>query len=254
MFVYYTIVFFVLGCVLGSFYNVLGYRLPCKESIIFPSSHCPNCNHKLTKIELIPIISFLIQGGRCKKCRERISIIYPIIEFITGVLFSVSFIVYGMSLDLCLALIIISSFIVIMISDVRYMIIPDSVLIVSTILIIIIKYLIGGFDLVINGIIYGLISFGLMWMLKIIGDKVFKKESLGGGDIKLMFLIGFVLAPWMGIIALFIASFLALPVAIIILITKNNRMIPFGPFLCLATLILYLFNINFDIVYQIMIK
>ena len=78
---------FVLGTILGSFYNVVAYRLPKGESIIYPASHCPNCNHKLRPWELIPIFSYLLQRGKCSKCKQKISIFYPISEILCGLLF-----------------------------------------------------------------------------------------------------------------------------------------------------------------------
>ena len=89
--IYFTIVFFLLGMILGSFYNVVGYRLCKNESIIKPGSHCPKCNHKLSFLELIPVFSYVFLKGRCKACKEKISLFYPLIEFFTGLLFATCF-------------------------------------------------------------------------------------------------------------------------------------------------------------------
>ena len=83
----YIILFFILGTILGSFYMVVAERIPKGESIVTPSSHCDKCKHNLTPIELIPIFSYIIQGGRCKICRTKIPITYPLYEFICGILF-----------------------------------------------------------------------------------------------------------------------------------------------------------------------
>ena len=94
--IYYTILFFILGTILGSFYNVIGYRLPKGESVLYPRhSYCPNCHHSLSKWELIPVLSFLFQGGKCKHCHHPISFFYPLIELLTGVLFAISFYSFG---------------------------------------------------------------------------------------------------------------------------------------------------------------
>ena len=85
----------MLGLVLGSFYNVLGYRLPKKESIVFPSSHCPNCNHQLKFWDLIPVLSYIFLQGKCHYCKKKISIIYPIIELATAILFVTSYYIFG---------------------------------------------------------------------------------------------------------------------------------------------------------------
>ena len=104
--VYYTICFFIFGLVFGSFFNVVGYRLPLKMSLISPSSHCPKCNHKLSSSELIPVFSYLIQGGKCKNCKNKIPVFYPIFETITGVLFALTYIVYGFSIDTIISLVV----------------------------------------------------------------------------------------------------------------------------------------------------
>ena len=83
----YSILIFIIGLCFGSFFNVVGYRLPNNMSIAFPPSHCTNCNHKLKWTELIPVLSYIIQGGKCKACKQKIAIFYPIFELITGILF-----------------------------------------------------------------------------------------------------------------------------------------------------------------------
>ena len=91
--------FFIVGTIFGSFYNVVGYRVPKGESLIYPSSHCTKCNHKLGMLELIPVLSFLFLGGKCKKCKDKISWFYPLFEFISGVLFALSYVVFGLHLS-----------------------------------------------------------------------------------------------------------------------------------------------------------
>ena len=86
MVIYYMFCFFVIGAVMGSFYNVVGYRIPNGLSIVKPGSFCTTCNHKLKWYELIPVLSYLIQGGKCRECNERISVIYPMVEINTGIL------------------------------------------------------------------------------------------------------------------------------------------------------------------------
>ena len=85
---------FIIGTIFGSFYNVVGFRIPKNESIIFPPSHCPKCNKRLKTLELIPIISFIMQKGKCKNCNQKIGIFYPIFELITGLLFMISLRIY----------------------------------------------------------------------------------------------------------------------------------------------------------------
>ena len=90
----YSIMIFIIGICFGSFFNVVGYRLPNDMSIIYPPSHCTNCNHKLGALELIPILSYIFQKGRCKHCHEKISLFYPMFELLTGVLFVLGYLAY----------------------------------------------------------------------------------------------------------------------------------------------------------------
>lgn len=220
--IYYTIVTFIFGIVLGSFYNVVGYRIPKGQSLITPASHCPKCNHKLGASELVPIFSYIFQRGKCKNCKDKISLFYPIFELTTGLLFALSYLIFGFSIDFFIAITFISMLLIIIISDYQTMIIPDEVLISSTIILLIELCIKNGFDTIYINLINGLIAFIIMWLLKLFGDFLFKKESMGGGDIKLMFVIGLVLDWKLAIITIFLASFIGLPVSLIVLLRKKQ--------------------------------
>ena len=126
----YVVCFFLLGTIFGSFYNVVGYRVPKGESLLYPPSHCTKCNHKLGPLELIPIFSFLLLGGKCRNCKDKISWFYPLFEFSAGALFAISYLVFGISLECLYSIVFISMLLILIISDYQTMIIPDSVLIV----------------------------------------------------------------------------------------------------------------------------
>ena len=235
---YYAIVSFIFGCILGSFYNVVAYRLPKGESLIHPRSHCPNCNHTLTPLELIPIFSFLIQGGKCKNCGKKISWFYTIFEFLTGILFMICYLKFGTSNNFLIYLVFISTLIIVCISDYQSMIIPDSVLLVSVVLISILIFIYYGINTLLMSILNGVIVFIFMFLLKLLGDFMFKKESMGGGDIKLLFLFGLVVGIEKALFSIFVGALIALPISLILLQTKKEHIIPFGPFLSMAVLIL----------------
>ena len=237
------IIIFIFGLLFGSFYNVVGLRLPKKESIIYPSSHCPKCNHKLSWYENIPVFSYLFLKGKCKNCKEEISIMYPLIEFLTGVLFLISYYIFGISENFFIGLILSSLVVIIFVSDSQYMIILDSPLIVSTILILIIKLIYSGYMGVLNSLISGIIVFGAMYLLMIFGNYMFKKESLGGGDIKLSFVSGIALGTYLGLFYIVLGAFMAFPYALYVMIRKKENMLPFGPFLAISMLIIY-FNLD----------
>ncbi|MDD3453622.1 MAG: prepilin peptidase [Bacilli bacterium] len=266
MVLYYTFITFIFGIVLGSFYNVVGYRIPKGESLIYPPSHCTKCNHQLGASELVPIFSYIMLGGKCKNCNSRVSLFYPIFELSSGLLFALSYLVFGFSIEFAIAITFISMLLIIIISDYQTFIIPDEVLVFFSLIILIELFIQGGFSFLISSVINGLISFVIMFIVKKTGDFMFKKESMGGGDIKLMLVFGLVLGWQMSIVSIFIASFIGLPVAVFqLMISKNHKIeshdeeipdnsIPFGPFLAVAAIIILLAKIDINCISNLFIK
>lgn len=250
--IYYTIVSFIFGITLGSFYNVVGYRLPREQSLIHPSSHCTSCNHKLGLWDLVPVFSFLFLGRKCRYCKQKISWFYPFFEFMTGLLFAISYIIFGATIEFFISITFISMLLIIIISDYQTMIIPDELLIfcgaILMILIGIDKGLIGLGYAVLDGVI----AFIIMYLIKKLGDFLFKKESMGGGDIKLMFIFGLVLGLPMTLVSIFIAAFIGLPISLYILYMKKEHEIPFGPFLAVAAIMIMLTQLNLDKLIEIL--
>lgn len=252
--IYYHIMFFIVGTIFGSFYNVVGTRIPNNLSIVKPGSHCEYCNHELSWYELIPIFSYIFLKGKCKECHHKLSIFYPFTEIATGLLFLVSFHSFGFSLDLLTSLTLVSTFIIIIVSDINYLIIPDRFIIIPSILIIIIDLFNIGLLNTIIQIGYGILGFTLMYLVMLLGNKLFKKESLGGADIKLMFLIGLVLDPMLTIIVLFLASFIALIPSIYLLYKNKEHIVPYGPFLMIGLLIVYFTKLNIIEIFEKILK
>ncbi len=251
---YYYIYFFIFGLIFGSFFNVVATRIPKNESIVFPKSHCDICNHTLKWYELIPILSFLFQKGKCKNCGHKLSIMYPFSELATGLLFLVSFYSFGFSLDLIISLTLVSTFIVIIISDINYLMIPDRFIVIPSIIVFIVTLIDKG---ILNSLIqvgYGILAFLLMYLVMLLGNKMFQKESLGGADIKLMFLVGLTLDAMLSIVVIFLASFIALPVSIFLLIKNKEHIIPFGPFLMIGLLIVYFTKLNIIEIFNHLLK
>jgi leader peptidase (prepilin peptidase)/N-methyltransferase len=245
----YLIIFFIFGSIMGSFYHVIATRLSNGLSIVKPASHCEKCKHVLKWYELIPLISYIIQGGKCRECKTKLPISYLLMEICTGILFAVCYHVFDTPLEIAIAIIFISSLIIIIISDIEYMIILDEVLIFAIATIIILDIIDIGFYETSIKILCGVGAFVTMLLIKKLGDLMFKQESLGGGDIKLMFLVGLVIGYEMSICNIFFATFLAFPIALLLLITKKDNMIPFGPFLSMSAILLYIWGLTFtDIV------
>lgn len=244
--VFYGIVMFILGTILGSFYNVVGFRLPRGESIVTPPSHCPNCNTRLGASELIPILSFLFQKGKCKHCQIKISPFYAIFELLTGIFFTLAYLIYGLTPDLIIPLTFISMLVIIVVSDYNYMIISDSVLLTFGILLGFEILFVNGFDALLPSLVSAILAFFTMWAIKKFGDILFKKESMGGGDIKLMAIFGLVLGYPMTIFSIFLGSLIGLPISLILLKKNSEHIIPFGPFLAAGAIIIVLLQLDFE--------
>lgn len=245
--IYYAIVLFVFGTIFGSFYNVVGDRVADGKSIIYPPSHCPKCKHRLTPLELVPIFSYLFQGGKCKNCKCKIPLFHPLYEIFVGLLFMFSYISFGFTGDFVIALTFVSMLAIIIVSDYYYMIIPDEILIFFGVTLALEVLLINGIDAFGISLLSGIISFGVMFLIKLFGDFIFKTESMGGGDIKLLFFLGFILGWPQALLSIFLGSIIGLPISLIVLKIKNTNIIPFGPFLALGAIIILLTQFNIEI-------
>ena len=242
--VFYLIAFFIFGTVIGSFLNVVIYRLPREKSLISPPSSCPNCGHKIKWYENIPIISYIFLKGKCSKCKYPISPRYPFVEFITGVLYSLTYLKFGISIDLIFSLIFVSLVIALTFIDFDFKIIPDEINLIGFISGIIYSFLRQDFS-VVDALIGAVVGAGFLWLIAFLYLKYRGIEGLGMGDVKLLAFFGTYFG-WFG--SLFIIFFGSLVGAVIGILSaylskaedKSTYEIPFGPFLSLAAVI-YLF-------------
>ena len=246
--IFILIIFFILGTLMGSFYTVVGNRLPKNEKFLFNKSHCDSCKHDLSLLDMVPILSYIFLRGKCRYCHKKIDSTSTFMELITGILYATAFYVFGPTYELFIALGIVSLLMIIIVSDINYLIIPDEVLIFMSIYFIVFDLLNIGVIETIKAIGGGIFLFALMYLIMLIGNLVFKKESLGGGDIKMMFIFGLILGPFLGACSIFIGSALALPVSIYFLYKDKERVIPFGPFLLIALTLLYFTNITPELI------
>ena len=250
---------FLIGCCFGSFINVIIYRLPIGESIIFPSSHCRKCNYKIIWYENIPIISWIFLSGRCSNCREKISLIYPIIEFLTGILFVLNNYSLNSRLDIGSQLIpmvsgwiFISILLVMAILDIKYFWLPDSIsrlgILVAIFLSVFLKIRyaeLTSYLFIFETILAASLGYLIFKAISAIGLRIYKKPVMGKGDAKLSALIG----SWLGLngllISIWVAFFLAGILGIIGLMSrkiKKDQKIPFGSFLSLSGLFVWYFG------------
>lgn len=240
----YILIFFIFGSFFGSFLAVVGERLPRGEDFVKTNSHCNSCGHKLSFLDMVPVLTYLMSRGKCRYCKESIPTLLPVVELLTALLFSVSYYSFGFSYDLFIALGVTSLFMIVLVSDLLYYVISDEVLIFFTFYFIILEFLKGGINYMSSRVVSGLFLFLVMYFIMILGEKAFKKESLGGGDVKLLFVFGLVLEPILGVLSIFIASVIALFPSIYILIKNKDHMIPFGPFLITSFSLIYFSKIT----------
>ncbi len=232
-------IFFILGLIIGSFINVIIYRLPRGESIVFPPSHCPDCNHKLSPVELIPVFSYIIQRGKCRQCGKKISIKYPLVELLTGLLFLTNALIFTNILNLIAGLILSSLLIALAAIDIEQQILPDKLNLIGLALGLIISFFRPEFTALnaISGILAG---GGLLLVIAVLS-----KGGMGGGDIKLMMMVGTFLGPLQVLLAIFLGAILGLLASLPGIIAgelKLKSKLPFGPFLALASLIMWFFG------------
>ncbi|PLR93712.1 prepilin peptidase [Bacillus sp. T33-2] len=234
----YTLLF-LYGLIFGSFFNVVGLRVPEGKSIVAPRSSCPNCGHQLTAIELIPVLSYFIQRGKCRSCQARISPVYPIFELLTGILFAAAPFLVGWNNELIIALTLISLFMIITVSDFAYMIIPDKVLVVFAGIFLVERIFIP-LSPWWDSLTGAAAGFFLLLLISIIS-----RGGMGGGDIKMFAVIGFALGLKTMLLSFFFSTFYGAFFGIIGLMlgfVKRKEPMPFGPFIALGTLTAYFFG------------
>lgn len=237
----YSIFIALFGLILGSFYNVVGLRVPKGESIVNPPSHCTACNRRLTAFELIPVLSYVIQGGKCKGCGAKVSPIYCVTEIATAVLFVISYLKFGFTAELAVALLFMSLLLIIVVSDLAYMLIPNKILLFFLPLLIIAR-IFSPLDPWWDSLLGAVIGFGILLLIAVIS-----KGGMGGGDIKLFFLIGLVLGTVHTLLTLFLASLIGMVVGIIVLKVRGQGRktpIPFGPSIALGAVIAYFYGVD----------
>ena len=236
---------FIFGLAVGSFLNVCIYRLPLRKSIIFPPSHCPKCGNKIRAYDNIPLLSYILLGGKCRFCQERISLIYPAVELLSGLIFLFLYLWYGLNWDFASNLFLFTSLMVIFFIDLKHQLIPD-VITLPGIAVGLAFSLLSKSPSFLDSVIGIISGGGLFFLVALAGDKIFKKESMGGGDIKLAAMLGAFLGWQKILLVFFLASFLGALVGIIFLIlspkVRESRLIPFGPFMAVATAICIFFG------------
>jgi len=250
------IIVFIFGSIVGSFLNVCIHRMPKSESVVWPRSHCPKCQKRIPGYDNIPFISFILLGGRCRFCKEKISWRYPLVELLTALLMVALFSRFGLSYNFFLFMVMLWGLIIATFVDIPHRIIPDEVsvggLITGFIMVSITGFsfgplkftfipmlgsllgiILGGGIIYLTGKIFDLFYFKLLKRPAIDGET----ESMGGGDVKLLAMIGAFTGWKMALLTFFLAPFLGIVFGIVSLMTKKDHTIPYGPFLSTAALL-----------------
>ncbi len=242
----FYIVVFLFGLAIGSFLNVVIYRIPRGESIVSPPSHCPHCDHGIRPWENIPLLSWLFLGGRCSHCKAPISGRYPLVELLTGLVFLAVFWRYGLTLGSLVYMWFSALLITITFVDLDHLIIPDGFLLLAS-LAGVISWFVGGTEVLIQQLIGAIALGGTFWAIRFFGEKIFKKEAMGFGDVKFAVLFGWTLGWQVGIVAAFL-SFVAASALLLLLIPLKRiqfgQQIPFGPFIAIGTWAGLLFGVD----------
>ncbi|MDD4541970.1 MAG: prepilin peptidase [Eubacteriales bacterium] len=234
-----TIIFFILGTVFGSFFNVVGLRVPEKSLLSEQRSYCDHCRKQLTWRELIPILSYIAQKGRCKECEARISPLYPIMELVTGLLFAFSYYRYGWSPELILGLILIALIIPVTVADLEYRKVPNQLLLFFSPIFIIYRifYPLDPWWDSLLGAGVALVLLLLIYFLS--------RGGMGMGDVKYYILFGFIF----GLKQFFLLFLLSNIYGVIIGLVKmrmkgtgRKTKLAFAPFIGLAALTVFYFG------------
>lgn len=235
---------FMVGLLMGSFFNVCIYRVPREQSILFPSSHCPSCDKQLTWLDLIPVFSWLLLRAKCRYCKNRISFRYPLVESITGLGFLFFFLKYGLSGSFLTYTILYSILIIATAIDMEFQIIPNGLVLTGTIAGVILALTglsINWKDAVIGMLIGG----GTYLLVALLSQLVLKKEGMGGGDIKLMGMIGLMIGWRLTALSILLSIYAGGFIGGLLLlfgIKKRGDAIPYGPFIAMGTIASVLFG------------
>lgn len=239
---------FVIGLMVGSFLNVCIYRIPRELSIVYPASHCTECGYNISWFDLIPFFSYIMLRGRCRSCGSPISLRYPFIELLTGIVFLMLFIKYGLTPAFIIYAFLMSILIVVFFIDLEHMIIPNKLVMLAASAALVVALANAFVPLDIYGdsrwwnpFLGALLGSGFLLMVAVLGSLIFRSdEAMGGGDIKLMLPLGLFLGWRLTVLSLFLSVLIAGIAGIILLamkITSRKSSIPFGPFMVIGCFI-----------------
>lgn len=240
--IYEQIVAFWLGCCLGSFYNVVIYRLPLNQSLAYPGSRCPGCGNEIRWYDNIPVFSYLFLGGKCRNCKASISVRYPIVEILTGIIALMLYRRYGLHPQFGIEFVFFSLLLIIAFIDLDTQIIPNVLSLSGIVLGVVFSFFTPRLTWM-DSLLGAFLGGGLLYLIAVGYEFIRKQEGMGGGDIKLLGMIGAFLG-WPGVVFTVLASSVSgMIIALPFMLRKGEGLgvrIPYGPFLALGAVV-YLF-------------
>ncbi|HEY9383096.1 MAG TPA: prepilin peptidase [Gemmatimonadales bacterium] len=229
----------IFGLLIGSFLNVCIVRLPAEQSVVTPRSRCPRCGKPVEWRDNIPVLSWLLLGGKCRGCQEPIGILYPLVELAVGVLWFLLAYHYGLSLDALRGAILGTLLLGIALTDAREYIIPNEFTWGGLALALVLSAA-DGLHAVLLALLGAAVGFALLWLVGVAGRWVFKEEAMGGGDIKMMAMVGAFLG-WQGVLlTIFLGALAGTAIFLPLALVGRRKLVPFGVFLALGAGVTYL--------------
>ena len=240
---------FILGSVVGSFLNVCIYRMPREKSIVTPRSFCPHCRKKIFWYDNIPFASYVLLRGRCRFCHKKISVRYLVVEALTASLFVFLYQRLGMGPLFWIYITFFSALLVASFIDLEHQLIPDAISLGGLGIGILLSLIFPTLHLasdrwasLLSSLAGALVGGASIYLIGLLGNFLFKKESMGGGDVKLLAMVGSLLGWKKTLLAFFIAPLFGSVVGVTLKVTKGAEVIPYGPFLSLASFIAFLWE------------
>lgn len=227
---------FLFGLVVGSFLNVLIHRLPRGESVAFPGSHCPACGAPIRAYDNVPVVSWLVLGGRCRDCGVRIAVRYPVIELVNALLWAAVYAQAAGWVDFASGAFLCSAALALLVIDAEFRILPDKITLTGMVVGLALSFFSRVHDpkSSLGGIVLGA---GGLYLLAFLYEKWKKVEGMGMGDVKMLGMIGAFLGPWGVVVAVLLASLAGSVVGLLLVLLKRGSLttaLPFGVFLALG--------------------
>lgn len=229
----------VLGAIVGSFLNVCILRWPADQSVISPRSRCPGCGQPIAWYDNIPVLSWLFLRARCRHCKSRVSIQYPLVELAAAGLWAYMAYRGGLSLEAFRGAVFGTILLGIAMTDAREYIIPDEFTL-GGLVIGLLFAVAGGWAGLGNAVLGAALGFGLLWLVGYVGTLVLKEDAMGGGDIKMMAMVGAFLG-WQGVLlTIFLGALLGTLIFVPLTLLGQKKLVPFGIFLAIGAAATYL--------------